>query len=127
MNETKKTMQVTKIFSLKPALSFALIFTLIKLFSKISLVLFNQQAFLITTTLASLTGMDAVTLSIGEIAGKNVNYFTAISALIFANAVNLLAKTFYSFTQGKRSFAIKFGLSSLIIITASLLSLLFQK
>lgn len=125
MRETKKEMKTTQIFSLKPALQFALVFTIIKIVSKVSLIVFGQGGFLVTSALASFTGMDAVTLNVGEITGKIINYKTGILALIFANAINLLAKTFYSFIQGNKYFAYKFGLSSVIVITASLISLIF--
>lgn len=127
LRETRKEMETIQIFALKPALQFAIIFTLIKFFSKISLMIFGQNGFFITTMFASLTGIDAVTLSVGEIAGKTITYKTGVIALVFANGVNLTAKTFYSFVQGKKEFAIKFGLASLFIIGMSIISLYFLK
>jgi len=127
MKTTKKEMNDIRIFSLKPALQFALIFTIIKLLSKISLVVFGENAFYITTAIASFTGLDAVTLSVGEIAGKSITMQTGVLALCFANAMNLMAKTFYCFTQGSRSFAIRFGFAALIIIGGSGVSLFFLR
>jgi uncharacterized membrane protein (DUF4010 family) len=127
MKETRKEMNTVQIFALKPALQFALIFTIVKLISKISLIIFGNNGFLITTTLASFTGLDAVTLSVGEIAGKSITYQTGVLALCFANATNLLAKTFYCFTQGNKTFALKFGVASLIIIGMSVVSLIFLR
>lgn len=125
MKSTQKEMNQIQIFSLKPALQFAFIFTGIKLVSKLSLIIFGNNGFLLATTLASFTGLDAVTLSVGEIAGKSITYQTAIMSLCFANAMNLFAKTVYSYTQGDRLFAKRFGYASLGIITASLISLFF--
>lgn len=127
MKGTKKDMDSIHIFALKPALQFALIFTLIKFFSKVSLLLFGQNGFYITTALASFTGLDAVTLSVGEIAGKALTYQAGIIALIFANAINLLAKTMYCYLQGSKSFALRFGLSAVLIIATSILSFLLFK
>lgn len=127
MKTTKKEMSKIKIFALKPALQFALVFTIIKLLSKISLVTFGESAFYITTAIASFTGLDAVTLSVGEIAGKSITIQTGVFALCFANAMNLMAKTFYCFTQGSRSFAIRFGLAALIIVGGSGISLFFLR
>ena len=127
MKSTKKEKNAVQIFALKPALQFALVFTAIKLLSKISLIVFGNNGFLLTTTLASFTGVDAVTLSVGEIAGKSISYQTGILALCFANATNLLAKTFYCFTQGNRTFTLKFGFVSIIIIGMSAFSLLFLR
>jgi len=127
MKTTKKEMNTIQIFALKPALQFALVFTVIKLLSKISLVTFGEGAFYITTAIASFTGLDAVTLSVGEIAGKSITMQTAVLALCFANAMNLMAKTFYCFTQGSRAFAIRFGFAALIIIGGSGVSLFFLR
>ncbi|MFZ2026680.1 MAG: DUF4010 domain-containing protein [Microgenomates group bacterium] len=127
LKSTKKDMNAIHIFALKPALQFAVVFTFIKFFSKISLQLFGQNGFYITTALASFTGIDAVTLSVGEIAGSVLTYQAGIVALIFANAINLLAKTLYCFLQGSKPFAIRFGLSSVVIIAMSIASFLLFK
>jgi len=127
MIDTKIEMNKIQIFSLKPALQFAIVFTVIKFLSKLSLVFFGNNGFLFTTTLASFTGLDAVTLSVGEIAGKTISYQIGIFALCFANATNLLAKTFYCFTQGNKNFALKFGFVSLFIIGMSAMSLIFLR
>jgi len=127
MTSTRKDINALPIFSLKPALQFAVIFTVIKFLSKVSLLVFGQNGFIITTAFASFTGLDAVTLSVGEIAGKIITYKTGILALVFANAVNLLAKTTYCFIQGSRPFAIRFGIGALFIITMSVTSLFFLK
>jgi len=125
MRGTRKEMNEIRIFALKPALMFALIFTVIKLASKISLIVFGQKGFLVTTALASFTGLDAVTMSVGEIAGRSITYQTGVVALFFANTINLTAKTFYSYMQGERTFAFRFGLAALVIIGMSAVSLIF--
>lgn len=124
LTETKNQLKEDKIFALKPALMFACVFLLIKFFSKTALVLFGQGGFLITIVVAALTGLDAVTMNVSEIAGKTITFQTGVLALILANAVNLIAKTFYSFSQGSRKFAVSFGISMAIIILSSLFGLL---
>lgn len=115
----------TTIFALEPALKFAGIYLLIRATSKIAIELFGQSGFLITSALGALTGIDAVVINTAELAGKGINFDTAVLAFIIINAVNLIGKTVYSFMQGNKAFAMKFGASMVAIIVASLAGLLF--
>lgn len=114
-----------EIFNIGPALRFALLFLAISIISKISLAFFGNAIFLVTTAIGSLVGLDAVMINTAELAGGTIGIQLAIIAFILANAVNLYAKTVYSFLQGKRDFAVKFGLSVTVIVLSSLLGLLF--
>ncbi len=123
--EKNKDIKESEIFALKPALKFALIFLVVRIISQIALTLFGEGGFLAASGIAAFTGIDAATINIAGLAGEKISYSLAVTAFIMVNAVNLLAKSFYSYLQGKKEFAIKFTLSSLIIIAASLLGLLF--
>jgi uncharacterized membrane protein (DUF4010 family) len=113
-----------KIFSLLPALKFAILFLFIKIITKFALVLFGNNGFVISTILGAITGLDAVTINTAELAGKTISYQTGVIALILANSVNLLSKSVYAFTQGSRPFAKKFLISVLIIIAFSFLGMI---
>ncbi|KKP69869.1 MAG: hypothetical protein UR68_C0047G0011 [Candidatus Roizmanbacteria bacterium GW2011_GWA2_35_19] len=125
LTETKKILKDDKIFALGPALKFAVIFLLVTIVTKVSLVFFGDRGFIITAALASVTGLDATTINVSQLAGHSISYKLGLIALIIANAINLLTKSAYSFTQGNRRFAINFFVSSLIIIAGSLVSLIF--
>lgn len=113
------------IIDIAGALKFALLFLTISVFSKIALEFFGNSGFLIATAIGSLIGLDAVMINTAQLAGNNIDFTLAALAFILANAVNLFGKSFYSFYQGKREFAMKFFISVLIIIIASLVSLIF--
>ncbi|MCX6731367.1 MAG: DUF4010 domain-containing protein [Candidatus Roizmanbacteria bacterium] len=121
----RKPILESEIFALTPALRFALIFVTIRLISKIALFAFGNTGLYITSVLASFTGLDAVLINVAEFAGKTISYQTAIITLILVNATNLLSKAFFSYLQGSRIFAIRFLLSMLVIIAASMIGLLF--
>jgi len=125
LGNTQVSLKDQQIINLVPALRFALIFLAIRLFSKISLELFGSSAFLVTTGLGALGGIDGVLINAAELAGRSIDYSLAERALILANAVNLASKAVYSFIQGSREFALKFGASMLITIIASVLFSLF--
>lgn len=120
-----KGIKESEIFSLGPALRFASLFLGITIVTSISLKIFGNTGFLISSSLAALTGVDAVTINISSLAGKSINIETAVFALILMNSVNLIGKTFYSFFQGSREFAIKFGIAAAIIIFSTFFPLLF--
>jgi len=124
VNVQNKEIIKTDIFSLRPALKFALFFLMIKLVTKIALVLFGNGGFIAGSLLGAVTGLDAVTINISEVVGRNITYQLGTLTLILANATNLLAKSFYAFSQGSKSFALKFFISVIIIIAASFIGLI---
>jgi uncharacterized membrane protein (DUF4010 family) len=107
------------------ALKFAMIYLSISIISKIALAFFGNSGFLITTGIGALVGLDAVMINTAQLAGNNIDFTLAAVAFILANAVNLFGKSFYSFLQGKREFAVKLFTSFVIIIAASLAGLIF--
>ena len=109
-----------KMFNLIPALKFMGLFLVINIFSKLSLEFLGNSGFLITSGVGALAGIDAVVISGSELAGKLIDFDLAILGILIANGVNLAAKTFYAYSGGARNFALKFGLSSVGIISASL-------
>ncbi|MEN9328094.1 MAG: hypothetical protein RI947_902 [Candidatus Parcubacteria bacterium] len=117
--------QKQEIFNLIPALRFAFMYLVIGLISKFALILFGQAGFLATTGLGAFIGLDAVMINTAQLAGETIDYIVAIYAFIIANAVNLLAKCFYSYLQGSKAFAVKLSLSMALIIVSSLVGLFF--
>ncbi|MBA3724441.1 MAG: MgtC/SapB family protein [Candidatus Levybacteria bacterium] len=113
------------IINLPGALKFAAIYVTISILSKIALAFFGNSGFLITTGIGALVGLDAVMINTAQLAGSTIDYALAAIAFIIANAVNLFGKTFFSFLQGKKEFAVKLLISFAIIITSSLAGLFF--
>lgn len=123
---TKESLKKTKLFNLFPALKFALLFLFIRLFAQIALQIFGEGGFFVSMALGAIPGMDAVLISIAELAGKTITFTNALWAFVLANAVNLFVKSFYSFINGKKEFAVKFSISTVIIILSSILGLAFS-
>lgn len=113
------------IIDIAGALRFAFIYLTISIFSKIALAFFGNSGFLITTGIGALVGLDAVMINTAQLAGNTIDYILGAIAFIIANGVNLFGKTFFSFLQGKKEFAIKFLISVVIITLSSLAGLLF--
>lgn len=114
-----------KIFALMPALTFAGILIVVKIVTKISLVLFGQSGFIISSVIASFAGLDAILVNLAEMAGNTITFKFAFITFLLVNATNLLSKTVYSYLQGTRQFAVKFLFSALAIIASSSVLLFF--
>lgn len=120
-NESKEG----KMFSLVPALKFAVLLIFVKLVTKICLVLFGQSGFVVSSVIASLAGLDAVIVTLAEMAGVAITFKFATITFLLVNATNLMSKSVFSYLQGNRKFALNFFLSALIIIAGSFVGFVF--
>lgn len=115
------------IFSLVPALKFAGLLIIVKLITKVCLILFGQSGFIISSIIASFAGLDAILINLADMAGNVISFKMALITFLLVNATNLLSKSFYSWLQGDRRFALRFFLSAVFIITTSFVGLLFVR
>jgi uncharacterized membrane protein (DUF4010 family) len=116
--EDAQSKKATAIFSLLPALKFAGLLIVIKIVTKISLILFGQSGFIISSVIASFAGLDAIIVNLADMAGNSITFEFAFLTLLMVNATNLLSKSFYSYLQGNKNFALKFLVSAMIIAAA---------
>lgn len=123
--EQKQEERSIKIFSLMPALKFAGILIIIKIITKSCLILFGESGFVIGSVIASFAGLDAILVTLAEMAGQTITFKFAFVTFLLVNATNLLAKTLYSYMQGSRQFAFKFLLAAVLIVSASAVWLFF--
>jgi len=121
-NQEKKPV---KIFSLMPALKFAGILIVVKIVTKVCLILFGQSGFVISSVIASFAGIDAIMVNLADMAGQTITFKFALFTFLMVNATNLLSKTVYSYLLGSRKFALKFMFSAILIMAASTIWLFF--
>ncbi len=114
-----------KIFSIIPALQFAILLSIVKIVTGLCLIIFGRAGFVFSSIIASFAGIDAILVNLAGLAGNNITFEFALFTFILVNATNLLAKSYYCYLQGSRDFALKFFTSVMIIIVASFLGLLF--
>jgi len=120
--QEKKAVQI---FSLLPALKFATLLIIIKIFTKICLIVFGESGFIISSVIASFAGIDAIIVNLADMAGHTITFEFAFVTFLIINATNLLSKSLYSYLQGNRKFALTFLISVLIIAASSAIWLLF--
>jgi uncharacterized membrane protein (DUF4010 family) len=128
--EPEKTMEPAtdsseQIFSLMPALKFASLLVVIKIVTKIMLMLFGASGFIISAVLSSFVGIDAIMVTLADMAGQSITFRFALITFLIINATNLLSKSFYAWLQGKRSFTYKFLISAIVIALSGALWLVF--
>lgn len=113
-----------EIFSLVPALKFAALLVVVKIVTKVCLILFGQSGFVISSVIASFAGIDAIVVTLAEMAGGIITFKFALFTFLLVSATNLASKSVYSFLQGNRKFAFKFFASMLLIAVLSFAGLL---
>jgi uncharacterized membrane protein (DUF4010 family) len=114
-----------KIFSLMPALKFAGILIVVKIVTKVCLILFGQSGFVVSSVIASFAGIDAIMVNLADMAGSTITFKFAFLTFLMINATNLLSKTVYSYLQGNHQFALKFLVSAIILVVVSSIWLFF--
>jgi uncharacterized membrane protein (DUF4010 family) len=111
-------------FSLTKAATFGLIFAIILLAVKIAELRFSSQGLYLVSILAGLTDVDAITLSLANLAKSGGDRTIAVNAITFAAMANTLAKCALIFALSSRSLKRRILPASLAIVLAGALSLL---
>lgn len=124
LNKAASGFSKISIFSLKSALKFVAIYMIISAVSKIALVIFGQVGFYFTASIAALTGLDAIVLTLSSLVGTTLSYQAGILTLVLINAVNLVSKSVYTWFSAKREFALKFSIAMAVVIFASVFGIL---
>ena len=123
---TQQAQAATSVFSLQSALKFAVIFSLIRTGSQLARQLFGESGVILTSAIGAVAGMDAIVITIADMAGKSLSFTNALAALAVPNTVNLGMKIVYTKTNGTPEFFRQFAVGMTIIILASVLSLLVR-
>src|SRR5690554_670942 len=106
-------------FELKSALLFGLIFAIVIFVSKAAEIYLGTGGIYAASALAGLTSVDAIVLSLGELAGGSLSEKIAIAAILIAMITNTIVKALITFFWGtkeiqKRTFI---GLGILILVS----------
>jgi uncharacterized membrane protein (DUF4010 family) len=122
--EQERGIKDFKIFSLESALKFAVLITVVKLLTKVCLILFGNAGFIISSIIASFVGMDAIIINLAEMAGPTITLKFALLVFLLVNATNLISKMVYSYLQGSRKFALRFTFAISVVALSSFAGLL---
>lgn len=87
------TLEVTNPFELWPAVQFGLMFALVLLVSRAAQETFHTIGVLVSGFLSGLANMDAITLSLANMAGKTITPSTAAMGIVLAGVASMLSKS----------------------------------
>lgn len=105
-------------FELKAVLGFGLLLALILFLSKVLTELLGGQGSLALAAFAGLADVDAITLSMTEVAGRSISVGVAALSILIAGASNSLAKSALAIVAGDRRFGLAYLAVSLTAILA---------
>lgn len=112
-------------FSLMPALKFALFFVAVLFLSKFAANNMGDKGLYITSFLSGFVDVDAITISMSNLAKTGLNRDVAVTSIVIAVIVNTLAKAGVFFVFGSRKLAKSIGLVLVFMSIAGILSLFF--
>lgn len=92
-------------FTLKPALKFAAIFAVVLAFVKLAHAYLSSQGVYIVSFLSGLADVDAVTLSLSQLAGTSLSLETARNGVIIAALANIAMKGGIAVFFGEKKFS----------------------
>jgi len=111
-------------FTLTPALKFGLFFAFILVISKVASQYLGEPGVYVTGIISGLADVDAITLSMATLAGKEVSTEVAVTTIILAAISNIVAKTAITVLFGSPEFKKRMILTSAGIMTVGLLVIL---
>ncbi len=103
-DRSEKGFQFDSPFTLIPALRFGALYLGVIVVSEVSLYYLGSSGFIVSSMLASMTGLDAITVTTSTLIGDGINISLGVVVLITAACVNLLVKVLFAAISGDRYF-----------------------
>jgi uncharacterized membrane protein (DUF4010 family) len=118
-NETI-TLEVNNPFELWPAVQFGVMFAVVLLIGSASQQIFSTIGVLVSGFLSGLASMDAITLSLANMAGTSITPATAATGILLAGVASMLAKSAIVAITGTRELQRMVIPAFLVILVAAL-------
>lgn len=122
----KSVREVESPFSVKPALKFAVFFSLILLGTKFAHDIFGDRGIYVTSLISGLLDVDAITISLAELAKEgSVTNQAAVYAITLGAMANTLSKGLIFVLFGGRKVAVRLMAIFMLMVGAGIVSFLF--
>jgi uncharacterized membrane protein (DUF4010 family) len=109
-------------FSLWEAVKFAALFTAVRLAVELGHHYVGDEILYVVAALAGTTDVDAITLSVAELAREQIPAATAVAAIGIAAASNTLVKLSMVWATGTAELARRMGIATIVIAVVGLLA-----
>lgn len=124
-NIEEKMLEVTSPFSLYPAIKFAAIFSVILFFSKLALDLMGDRGIYLTSFISGLFDVDAIVVSMANLAKNGLDKSSAALAIIIAAMTNTFSKILIFFLLGSWKVAMKIFYVFLFVVFSGIFTVVF--
>lgn len=114
-------------FTLLPGIKFGLFFVLVLFVSKLASIYFGNTGIYIASVFSGLADVDAITISMANLAGKEIALNTATIAITIAAAMNTFTKFWIAYLFGSRQFAKAIAWIFAVILACGFISIFFIK
>ena len=111
-------------FSLRSAVKFGLFFAAVLLVVEVARTHAPGQSLYAVATLAGMTDVDAITLSMTTFARDGGDSATAVVAIVLASLSNTLVKTGLAFALGSAAFRWRVGAAAAVLVVVAGVSVL---
>jgi uncharacterized membrane protein (DUF4010 family) len=115
----------TSPFTLGPAVKFGLLFGVVLFVVKLAEVYFGDTGLYIASLVSGFVDVDAITLSMANLAGTTISEKVAATSITLAVMSNTIIKFGYAAIFGSKAFRKRIGIVFGLVLAAGLLSLLF--
>ena len=124
--KAKGKVQLSSPFTLLPALKFAAFFSIILALAKVALFYFASRGVYLVSFLSGFADVDAITVSLSQLAGESLALETARNGIVIAALTNIAAKGGIAYWFGGKEFGklVAVLFASLIVAGIGLLFLL---
>ncbi|MFH1588981.1 MAG: MgtC/SapB family protein [archaeon] len=110
-------------FTIGPALKFGILFGVVLFVIKLAEVYFGDTGLYIASIVSGFVDVDAITLSMANLAGDTITEKVAATAITLAVMSNTIIKFGYAAIFGSKEFKKKLGISFVLIVVAGLLAI----
>ncbi len=128
-NKSEKTEKAevahTSPLSLGPALKFGILFAAVLFVVKLAQIYFGNTGIYLASVVSGFVDVDAITLSMANIAGTEISTSVAATAITLAVMSNTLIKFGYAAIFGSKEFRKTTGIVFALVVASGLVSILF--
>ncbi|MCB9789796.1 MgtC/SapB family protein [Candidatus Nomurabacteria bacterium] len=112
-------------FTPGPALAFGLLYLSVITISKVTLYYIGDSGFLLSSMIAAMSGLDAITVTAATLVGTDITVNIGVTVMVVAACVNLLVKVLFASISGDNYFRSKIAKIFLITMFVGILTLVY--
>ncbi len=122
---TETRLEIPSPLSLTPALKFGLLFALILALTRLSDIYLSSKGIYLISFISGFVNLDAITISLSQLAKENITLATAKNGLLLAAITNIAVKGGIAYIFGSKRFKKHILTFTLIMVLSGIIMILF--